>query len=68
MNLNAAIQLVAAHTRENTDPTMDDRAAIDCARGEVTVEDLDVVDDATLRSAYEIVLAASADDVARALR
>ncbi|MBE1580455.1 hypothetical protein ACFORH_43180 [Amycolatopsis roodepoortensis] len=68
MKLSDAIQLVAKDTRENTDDSMTDREAIDCARGEVTVDDLDVVDDATLRSAYEIVLAASADDVARALR
>ncbi|MFE5565914.1 hypothetical protein ACFQ68_13090 [Amycolatopsis japonica] len=68
MNLSDAIALVAKDTRETTDDSMTDRDAIDCARGDVTVEHLDVVDNATLREAYEIVLAASADDVARALR
>ncbi|MGW5703891.1 hypothetical protein [Amycolatopsis japonica] len=67
MNLTNAIKLVADDTRETTDPSMDDRAAIDSART-ITVDDLDVVDDANLREAYETVLAASADDVARALR
>jgi len=67
MNLNAAIKLVADDTRENTDPSMDDRAAIASART-ITPADLEVVDNATVREAYQIVMAASADDVARALR
>ncbi|UJW36931.1 hypothetical protein L3Q67_45025 (plasmid) [Saccharothrix sp. AJ9571] len=67
MNLTDAITLVAADTRESTSASFTDTQAIASARG-ITRADLSAVDDATLRSAYSMVLEASDADVAKALR
>ncbi|QYN17560.1 hypothetical protein [Amycolatopsis sp. DSM 110486] len=67
MHLTRAVKIVADHTRECTDPKMDDRAAITCARTQMSRSDLSVVDSRQVRQAYVTVLDASDDDIAAAL-
>ncbi|MGI5507458.1 hypothetical protein [Lentzea sp. CA-135723] len=67
MKLTDALPLVIADTRQANPEVGSDQEAVDLAR-ECSTADLVVIDDKPTKEAYQVVLAASSADIAKAMR
>lgn len=63
MTLTTAIEMVCTDTLENTSPDMTVQEIVDMVRDELTGCDLDVIESPELRAAYNIVRAATQQEL-----